>query len=122
MKKLSYCLIAIGIMTFTGCANLNPNDQRAKDFTEKQLTQVSQLLSDFAKSKSCDGFNLLARQEGEYPSDTTRRLQIWKVDFCGAKSQFIVMTRKVPQDGWEVCISDQGPCAIVDSGLFKSRE
>jgi len=113
--------MAAGLTALVGCASQNPNDDRAKDFTEKQLTQVTQLLTDFAKSKSCDGFKLLERHEGSYPSDTTRRLQFWNVDFCGASGQMFIMTLKVPQNGWEVCVSDKGPCGIVDSGLLKSK-
>jgi hypothetical protein len=113
--------MAAWLTALVGCASQNPNDDLAKDFTEKQLTQVSQMLTDFAKSKSCDGFNLLERHEGSYPSDTTRRLQFWNVDFCGTKRQMIIMTLKVPQDDWEVCASDMGPCGIVDSGLIKSK-
>lgn len=111
-------LIATALAALTGCASVNPNDERAKDFTEIQLAQVSQLLGDYAKSKACEEYSLLARHESEYPSDTTRRLQLWDVEFCGTKVEMIVMTRKVPKDGWEVCISDRGVCAIHDSSLF----
>jgi len=120
LKKTIFHIIAIGMLLLAGCANQNPNDERAKDFTEKQLTQINELLNDFAKSKSCEGFTLLGRWDGSYPSDTTRRLQFWNIAVCGIEKRMIVMTRKVPQDGLEVCVSDSKPCAIVDSGLFKS--
>jgi hypothetical protein len=116
LKKLNLVGV-MGMCALLGCASINPNDERAKDFSEKQLAQVTQLIDDYAKAKSCSGYKLLERKEGSYPSDTSRRLQFWEVDICGTKARIIAMTRKVPKDGWEVCINDKRPCAIAPSSL-----
>lgn len=107
----------ISLLALNGCANLSPNDKRAKDFTLKQLEQLQQLIDVYAAEKGCNGFTLLARQEGIYPSDTTRRIQHWQLEMCGTRMTMIAMTRKRPKDGWEVCIHDSRPCAIPPTRL-----